>query len=103
LPGAFFLVEAANLRVRGREGKVAVSGVFADELFAATRAFGSERGRRETQRVDTYPTLTPTCFWYAFSVCGRREERRGMVRGALRRGIPRVAEARMCRSDRFVR
>jgi hypothetical protein len=26
-----------------------------------------------------------------------------MVRGALRRGIPRVAEARMCRSDRFVR
>ena len=46
--------------------------------------------------------MTPTCFWYAFSVCGRREERRGMVRGALRRGIPRVAEARMCRSDRFV-
>jgi hypothetical protein len=38
LPGAFFLVEAANLRVRGREGKVAVSGVFADELFVATRA-----------------------------------------------------------------
>jgi hypothetical protein len=36
LPGAFFLVEAANLRVRGREGKVAVSGVFADELFVAT-------------------------------------------------------------------
>ena len=38
MPGAFFLVEAANLRVRGREGKVAVSGVFADELFVATRA-----------------------------------------------------------------
>ena len=60
------------------------------ELFLSRRAPRALRRRRRrgpfegTKREDTHPTLTPSCFWYAFSVCGRRTEEGGVSVGASR-------------------